>query len=350
MMRMTDEPPLVIPDRPHGPSRQRSLHRPESNRTWDPSLGAPRIAVGRPHPPDRDTGPALWQRLADGSVASWSWTTTPASPARSTLLLGRDGLGADPRGRDRTDAIELAERERPELVSVDLTLGDDDGVELVRQLREAHPHVVLVVLTASGTADNAVRCLRAGATAFIPKSCQPDEIVTAIEAAAEGHTWLPPAPPRARGLAAARPAAGQRVGGARVHPLRSRARRARADGGRPRPPSDRRRAGHLAQHGADPREEHPGQARRPCQPRGGERRPPCRHAPARRARTGAARPSGRVGNRDHDRDLGPAEVAAADPEVPVVPIRHRVTDSNPSEARPSATSPKPGPESPTEIR
>jgi DNA-binding NarL/FixJ family response regulator len=116
----------------------------------------------------------------------------PGIASALTLLLDRATWGPILEAETRSEAIAVAERERPELVSVDLTLGDDDGVELVRQLREAHPHVVLVVLTASGTAEQAVRCLRAGATAFIPKSCQPDEIVTAIEAAAGGDTWLPP--------------------------------------------------------------------------------------------------------------------------------------------------------------
>lgn len=108
------------------------------------------------------------------------------------FLLGDDSWGPVLVAEGRAEALDIAERVRPEVVTVDLTLGDDDGVELVRLLRAAHPHIVLVVLTASGTPANAVRCLRAGATAFIPKSCQPDEIVTAVEAAATGATWLPP--------------------------------------------------------------------------------------------------------------------------------------------------------------
>lgn len=88
-------------------------------------------------------------------------------------------------------ALASAAQHRPDLVTVDLSLGDENGLDLIVELREQYPHLPIAVLTATGTAERAVDCLKAGANAFIPKSTQPDELMAALRAALDGHTWLP---------------------------------------------------------------------------------------------------------------------------------------------------------------
>ncbi len=106
-------------------------------------------------------------------------------------LLGAQGWGPVHVAHDRAEALERVARHRPEVVSIDLGLGPDRGLDLVADLRAARPRLVLVVFTARGTAEVALSCLRAGADAFVPKSATPGEIQAAFEAAAEGHSWLP---------------------------------------------------------------------------------------------------------------------------------------------------------------
>lgn len=85
----------------------------------------------------------------------------------------------------------LARRLRPDLVCVDLTLGDEGGLSLIRELRAEQPHLRMTVLTGDVSGARALECLAAGAAAFIPKSAQPEEILDALDAARIGHTWLP---------------------------------------------------------------------------------------------------------------------------------------------------------------
>lgn len=106
-------------------------------------------------------------------------------------LLETDGWAQVFVASDRRAAMELTARHRPDIVSVDLTLGQEHGLDLLNELRAAYPHLTLVVLTASGGADVAVRCLRAGASAFVPKSSDPADLVAAFAAADQGLTWLP---------------------------------------------------------------------------------------------------------------------------------------------------------------
>ena len=106
-------------------------------------------------------------------------------------LLETDGWAEVFVASDRREAMELAARHRPDIVSVDLTLAHEQGLDLLRDLRAEYPHLTLVVLTASGGADVAVRCLRAGASAFVPKSSDPADLIAAFAAAEQGLTWLP---------------------------------------------------------------------------------------------------------------------------------------------------------------
>ncbi|WP_426573882.1 LuxR C-terminal-related transcriptional regulator [Aquihabitans sp. McL0605] len=85
----------------------------------------------------------------------------------------------------------LAQRLRPDLVSVDLTLGEEAGLTLIGELLEDQPHLTVVVLTGDVAGARALECIAGGASAFIPKSAQPDEILAAFDAASAGHTWLP---------------------------------------------------------------------------------------------------------------------------------------------------------------
>jgi len=89
------------------------------------------------------------------------------------------------------DALALARRLRPDVVSVDLTLGDDDGLDLISNLLEDQPHLAVVVLTGASSGPRALECIAAGARGFIPKSAAPEEILAAFEAVFQGHTWLP---------------------------------------------------------------------------------------------------------------------------------------------------------------
>ena len=106
-------------------------------------------------------------------------------------LLGADAWTDVHRAHDLATAADLAERRRPDLVTVDLEVGGADGLALVAHLAETRPHLPIVVLAADGSAARAVASLQAGAVAFVPKRSDTAQLSAAFAAVLAGHTWLP---------------------------------------------------------------------------------------------------------------------------------------------------------------
>lgn len=90
---------------------------------------------------------------------------------------------------DGRTALELAAREEPDAVLLDLNMpGDPNGLTLVQQL--AATGTAIVVLSMHEAPQVASRCLEAGAMGYVSKSDDPDAVVRAVEAALEGRVWL----------------------------------------------------------------------------------------------------------------------------------------------------------------
>ena len=78
-----------------------------------------------------------------------------------------------------------------ELLLLDLKLTDSDGFAGLTGIRADHPAVPVAVVSASEDARTVRRALAFGASGFIPKSSDLDQMVQAISAVLEGETWTP---------------------------------------------------------------------------------------------------------------------------------------------------------------
>ena len=87
------------------------------------------------------------------------------------------------------ELLGLVERRRPDIVVIDLGLRLADGRTCLEGIREAHPDVKVVVLSALATPDVIRSALSAGATAFITKNVNPLDIPSAIRQAYEGSVY-----------------------------------------------------------------------------------------------------------------------------------------------------------------
>ena len=67
------------------------------------------------------------------------------------------------------EALRIIERDKPAVVLTDLQMPEMDGLELVRQVRQDHPRVPVILMTAYGSEEIAVAALRAGAASYVPK-------------------------------------------------------------------------------------------------------------------------------------------------------------------------------------
>lgn len=85
---------------------------------------------------------------------------------------------------DGADAVAAVERYRPDVVLMDYRLPGLDGVQATAAVREAHPGVAVVCLTASANTREMEALQEAGASACLTKDQELDEIVDAIKGAA----------------------------------------------------------------------------------------------------------------------------------------------------------------------
>ena len=105
-------------------------------------------------------------------------------------LLGHNGFEVVGEATDGAEAIELATREQPDLVLLDLSMPGMDGLTALPRLRAAAPDCEVVVLTASGTEDNLLAAIRAGAAGYLLKSEPPERIVSFLRGVVGGEAAL----------------------------------------------------------------------------------------------------------------------------------------------------------------
>ena len=103
-------------------------------------------------------------------------------------------LGAAAGGSQALHLIERldAEGRRPRVVVMDLKMAPIDGVETTRRIRARYDEVEVVVLTSFGEEERVHAALQAGASGYLLKDADVDEIVAAIRAAHRGDLQLDP--------------------------------------------------------------------------------------------------------------------------------------------------------------
>jgi two-component system, response regulator RegA len=88
---------------------------------------------------------------------------------------------------DLESGIQLAEKIHPEYAVVDLRIGHESGLEMVKRLTEMDQDVHIVVLTGFASIATAVESIKLGATHYLTKPADTDEIIKALNLA-EGDT------------------------------------------------------------------------------------------------------------------------------------------------------------------
>jgi DNA-binding NarL/FixJ family response regulator len=91
------------------------------------------------------------------------------------------------------EAIALAQSTRPDILVLDVSLPDMDGMEVARTLRKAQPKLVILALSIHEEPYFVQEMLRAGADGYVVKSAAVKELVQAIRSANQGSMYLSPA-------------------------------------------------------------------------------------------------------------------------------------------------------------
>jgi two-component system, NarL family, response regulator NreC len=91
-----------------------------------------------------------------------------------------------------SDALQLITSLRPDVVLLDIGLPDMSGIEAAEQIKQLSPETAIVALTIHEDEEYFFKMLEAGASGYVPKRAAPEELLTAIRAAAVGEVYLYP--------------------------------------------------------------------------------------------------------------------------------------------------------------
>jgi DNA-binding NarL/FixJ family response regulator len=105
-------------------------------------------------------------------------------------LLEQHGFDVVGQAADGEQAIAMAGELHPALVLLDLTMPGMDGLAALPFIREVSPESEVVVLTASGTEENLLEAIRAGAAGYLLKSEPPERIASFLRGVAGGEAAL----------------------------------------------------------------------------------------------------------------------------------------------------------------
>jgi PAS domain S-box-containing protein len=101
-----------------------------------------------------------------------------------TLIFDKQGYGVESAATGQ-EAIAKAQERFFNLALLDIKLPDMEGVELLAHLKEMHPDLVAIVVTAYGSLETAVRALNKGTSAYITKPLNMDKMLATVRQALE---------------------------------------------------------------------------------------------------------------------------------------------------------------------
>lgn len=108
------------------------------------------------------------------------------------LLSGQKDMEIVGEAASAAEALSETERVQPTVVLMDIGLPDQTGIEATRTIKIKFPDVKIVALTIHEDEEYFFQMLNAGASGYVPKRAAPEELITAIKAAAIGEVYLYP--------------------------------------------------------------------------------------------------------------------------------------------------------------
>jgi DNA-binding NarL/FixJ family response regulator len=110
-----------------------------------------------------------------------------------SFLDTQEGLQVVAEARSGGEAIERAQELHPDVIVMDITMPEMDGLEATRRLKDIDPGCYVLALTVHEDKQYLFEMLSAGASGYLTKQVAAEELVTAIRCVALGNVYLQPA-------------------------------------------------------------------------------------------------------------------------------------------------------------
>lgn len=110
-----------------------------------------------------------------------------------SLLDGEPDIEVVGEAADGHEAVEKVEQLSPDIVLMDITMPRLNGLDATRQIKKQFPQVKVLVLTMYTNEEYILQLLQAGASGYLVKQSAPAELLSAIQAAYQGDSFLSPA-------------------------------------------------------------------------------------------------------------------------------------------------------------
>ncbi|MGD2044529.1 MAG: response regulator transcription factor [Acidimicrobiia bacterium] len=108
------------------------------------------------------------------------------------ILEAESDIAVTAEAGDGAEAVRVARREKPDVVLMDVRMPNMDGLQATRQITETDPDIKVIVLTTFDIDDYVYGALRAGASGFLLKDAEGDQLVDAIRVVASGEALIAP--------------------------------------------------------------------------------------------------------------------------------------------------------------
>ena len=110
------------------------------------------------------------------------------------LLRSADGVDVVGEAADGREAVEIAQRARPDVILMDIRMPEMDGLEATRRITsdESTASTKVLILTTFDLDEYVFEALRSGASGFLLKDTLPDDLLAAVRVVAEGEALLAP--------------------------------------------------------------------------------------------------------------------------------------------------------------
>ena len=108
------------------------------------------------------------------------------------ILMSQDDMDVVGEAGSGKEAVDLAKALKPDVVVMDVTMPELNGIEATRRIREASPHVRVLALSVHRESVYVREIIRAGAEGYLLKESADTDLLAAVRAVAEGHSYLSP--------------------------------------------------------------------------------------------------------------------------------------------------------------